>query len=179
MRYRGDWDDVGDCDQDDRGRHCQRIGALRAIYLTGDGSGVVPAHVIPHGEEQRGNPDEARRSGRLAVLLGGADILAGLRVGRLLAVLDFHLGRPVEIALIGDPGGADTAELLREVRNRYLPNRLLAQAPTGDGVGIPLLERRGRLESRATAYLCEGFVCQAPTTDPAELGRQLDRLSAR
>ena len=99
--------------------------------------------------------------------------------GRLLAVLDFHLGRPVEIALIGDPGGADTAELLREVRNRYLPNRLLAQAPTGDGVDIPLLERRGRLESRATAYLCEGFVCQAPTTDPAELGRQLDRLSAR
>jgi uncharacterized protein YyaL (SSP411 family) len=30
-----------------------------------------------------------------------------------------------------------------------------------------------------TAYLCEGFVCQAPTTDPAELARQLDAFSAR
>ena len=111
--------------------------------------------------------------------LGSLAAQAPTAFGRLLAALDFHLGRPVEIALIGDPEGADTAELLREIRNRYLPNRLLAQGPTGDGVGIPLLERRGRLESRATAYLCEGFVCQAPTTDPAELGRQLDRLSAR
>ena len=29
-----------------------RVGALRAVDLRGDGRGVVPAHVVPHGDEQ-------------------------------------------------------------------------------------------------------------------------------
>jgi len=99
--------------------------------------------------------------------------------GRLLAALDFHLGRPVEIALVGDLPATDTQALLREVRGRYLPDRLLAQTSGADGGGIPLLDGKGRVDGRATAYLCEGFACRAPATDPAELGRQLDQLTAR
>jgi uncharacterized protein YyaL (SSP411 family) len=34
-----------------------------------------------------------------------------------------------------------------------------------------LAERDGR----ATAYLCREFACQAPTNDPLELARQLDK----
>jgi uncharacterized protein YyaL (SSP411 family) len=29
------------------------------------------------------------------------------------------------------------------------------------------------LDGRATAYLCRGFACQQPVTDPAALGEQL------
>jgi uncharacterized protein YyaL (SSP411 family) len=98
--------------------------------------------------------------------------------GRLLSALDFHLGRPVEIALAGDPSAADTRALLGEVRRRYLPNRLLALSAGGDAGGVPLLEGRARLEGRATAYLCESFTCRAPTTEAAELGRQLDQVTS-
>ena len=119
------------------------------------------------------------RATQLLERLGPVAAEAPTAFGRLLTALDFRLGKPVEIALIGDPLSPDTQALLREVRSRYLPNRLLAQAPEEDGAGIPLLRARGRLDGRATAYLCEGFVCQAPTTDPAELSRQLDQVTAR
>ena len=98
--------------------------------------------------------------------------------GRLLAALDFELGRPLELAVIGAPADPRTRRLLDVARVRYLPNRLLATAPGGGRNGIPLLADRHALNGVATAYLCEGFVCQSPTTDPAELGRQLERFSA-
>jgi uncharacterized protein YyaL (SSP411 family) len=98
--------------------------------------------------------------------------------GRLLAALDFYLGRPVEVALAGEASAADTRALLREVSKRYLPNRLLALSGGADSGGIPLLQGRARLDGRATAYLCESFTCRTPTTEPAELGRQLDQVTS-
>ncbi len=102
---------------------------------------------------------------------------APLAFGRLLAALDFHLSRPIELAVIGAPAEPRTRQFLEVVRSRFLPNLLVAVA-TADGNprGMPLLTDRPAIDATATAYLCEGFVCQLPTTDPAELDRQLDRV---
>jgi len=102
---------------------------------------------------------------------------APLAFGRLLVALDFHLGRFVELAVIGQPADPDSGRFLDVLRQRFLPNRLVAVAP-GAGA-IPLLADRRALNGKATAYLCEGFVCQAPTTDPNELARQLDAFIAK
>ena len=91
--------------------------------------------------------------------------------------LDFHLGRTVELAVIGQPGEAETRRLLDVVRERFLPNRLVAVAP-GESA-IPLLADRHAIGGKATAYLCEHFVCQAPTADPTELAHQLDAFRAK
>jgi uncharacterized protein YyaL (SSP411 family) len=99
---------------------------------------------------------------------------APLAFGRLLTALDFHLGRTVELAIIGEPADPQTRRLLEVVRERFLPNRLVAVAPPGNGLAIPLLADRRAFDGKATAYLCERFVCQAPTADPTELARQLD-----
>jgi uncharacterized protein YyaL (SSP411 family) len=100
--------------------------------------------------------------------------------GRLLAAIDFYLGRPVELAVIGNPAEPQANEFLEVVRTRYLPNRLVAVAPPGEQrQAMPLLRDRPAIDGKLTAYLCEGFVCQAPTTDPSELARQLDAFSAR
>jgi uncharacterized protein len=104
---------------------------------------------------------------------------APLAFGRLLAGLDFHLGRQVELAVIGPSDAPATRALLDVVRHRFLPNLIVAAAADGDGARIPLLEQRRSVDARPTAYLCEGFVCQAPTTDPAELERQLVRVSSQ
>ena len=58
----------------------------------------------------------------------------------------------------------------------YQPNRVLAAAAPGDTAAqaeVPLLADRPALEGRATAYVCEHFVCQRPVTEPAELAAQL------
>src|SRR3989441_1662528 len=118
-----------------------------------------------------GEPSWTDRAHRTLERLAPTAAKAPLAFGRLLAALDFHLGRVVEVAVIGTVGGAQTERLLEVVRERFLPNRLLA---VGTGAeAIPLLADRRALGETATAYLCEHFVCQAPTQDPNEPGRQL------
>ncbi len=48
-------------------------------------------------------------------------------------------------------------------------------APRGGvGADLPLLEGRGMLDGRPTAYVCQHYVCQLPVTDPEALAKQLD-----
>jgi len=112
--------------------------------------------------------------------LGPTAAKAPQAFGRLLAAIDFYLGRPVELAVIGNPAEPQVTEFLEVIRARYLPNRLVAVAAPGPRPrAMPLLSDRSPIDGKVTAYLCEGFVCRAPTTDPAELARQLDAFSAR
>ncbi len=97
--------------------------------------------------------------------------------GHLLAALDFATSGTREIAIIGDPEAPDTKALIDTVFARYLPNKVVAGRAEDDAESaglIPLLAQRPARDGRATAYVCEGYACQAPTTDPEELARQLD-----
>ena len=94
--------------------------------------------------------------------------------GRLLCALDFALGRPREIAIVGPPESDETRALRRAVFGRYLPNRVVAGGSgADDGAAIPLLQDRPLRDGRPTAYVCEGYVCQAPVTTPEALVEQL------
>jgi hypothetical protein len=101
-------------------------------------------------------------------------------VGRFLGALDFHLGPPVEVAVVWPHDGRaeDRAPLLREVFARYLPTRVLAGAPEGEGQDLPLLAGKAPRDARPTAFVCERYACQSPTTTPGALGAQLDRRGA-
>ncbi|MDQ3376428.1 MAG: thioredoxin domain-containing protein, partial [Actinomycetota bacterium] len=82
-----------------------------------------------------------------------------------------------EVAIIGEPEAPGTKALLGLVYARYLPNKVLAGRAEDDAESaglIPLLAQRPTRDGKPTAYVCEGYACQAPTTDPEELGRQLD-----
>jgi uncharacterized protein len=117
----------------------------------------------------------ARAESVLEGLSGGMERLPGA-FGRLLAALDFHLSRPREIAIIGDPASPDTQALIDAVYARYLPNKVVAgRAPEDDEATglVPLLAEREARGGRATAYVCEGYACQNPTSDPEELAGQL------
>ena len=100
--------------------------------------------------------------------------------GRMLCALDFHLARPIELAVIGMPGTVETQALVNEIWRSYLPNKVIAQgAPhdTSAANAIPLLQDRPQLEGKATVYVCENYSCQNPTHDPAVLATQLKRAA--
>lgn len=102
--------------------------------------------------------------------------------GRLLCALDFYLSSPKEIAVIGQPDSADTHGLLREVWSPYLPNKVVALSVEGDRRAaeiVPLLRERTSLDGQATAYVCENYTCQRPTTSAEDLAVQLKAGSAR
>jgi uncharacterized protein len=90
-----------------------------------------------------------------------------LGFARALDALDFLLDTPKEVAIVG---ASDSAEALRRAAfEPFVPNKVVA----GGAADIPLLEGRQQRDGRALAYVCEHYVCQAPTSDPDELRRLL------
>ncbi len=91
-----------------------------------------------------------------------------------LVAADFVLGPAHEIAIVGPPDDPATKALLKTVRDRYLPNRIIALAPPGASVQRwPLLRGKTTVGGKPAAYVCRSYACQAPTTDPAVLARSL------
>jgi uncharacterized protein len=121
--------------------------------------------------------DYRERAGEVLEEMGGGMEKIPSAFGRLLAALDFATSGTREIALIGDPEAPGTKALLDTIYTRYLPNKVVAGRAEDDAESaglIPLLAQRPARDDKATAYVCEGYACQAPTTDPEELARQLD-----
>jgi len=89
--------------------------------------------------------------------------------GFLLGVAEWRTGSPKEIAITGD---GDVFRALRKAAGDvYLPHRVLV---AGDGArDLPLMH--GREADRATAYVCEAYACQEPTSDPERLRALLAR----
>jgi uncharacterized protein YyaL (SSP411 family) len=97
--------------------------------------------------------------------------------GQALCALDLYLGPSFEIAIVGEPEAADTKALLDAVvRAGWRPNLVLAVAsPDAKDATttIALLADRTPIGQRATAYVCQRFVCRLPVTGPEELAQQL------
>ena len=101
---------------------------------------------------------------------------APTRAPRLLAVVDFLLDRPREIAIV-DPTAHEDPRLLRTARMRFDPNHVLAvvredELPTRTAI-IPWLADKRALDGHSTAYVCTRGVCALPTSDSTRLDRQL------
>jgi hypothetical protein len=90
----------------------------------------------------------------------------------LLRALDFHLASTREVALVG----GDLSTLEAVVRAAFRPNVVVAAGPAG-AVEPPLLDARTEIGGEPAAYVCEGFTCQLPLTDPAALERELADLA--
>jgi hypothetical protein len=117
---------------------------------------------------ERGYTEAAERA---LQLVQHALAVAPTGFAQWLCALDFALGKPKEIAMVGDPQGA--RELLKVVSREYHPNQVVAYAIEGDASAIPLLHTRVSLKNRATAYVCQSFTCQMPVTEPADLAALL------
>jgi uncharacterized protein YyaL (SSP411 family) len=99
--------------------------------------------------------------------------------GQVLIGLDVWLRRAVEIALVGDPGKDDMKALLNLVRRDYRPTAIVALAHTNADPTTqpPLLRTRSMREGKATAYVCENFMCLSPVTTPLALEAVLNGAS--
>ena len=92
-----------------------------------------------------------------------------------LAVAEASLSGPVEIAVVGPAGDRRTADLHRTALLAAPPGAVIA---IGDPAGqaepaIPLLVGRGLVAGSPAAYVCRGFTCRAPVTDPELLRAEL------
>jgi uncharacterized protein YyaL (SSP411 family) len=119
--------------------------------------------------------DDATYRVRAETVLGGlAPFMARYPTGfgRYLAAAEFALATPKEIALVGEPGGQDIQALREVIFRPFRPNKVVVLRRPGEeppAIPSPLLEGRGQIDGRATAYVCENYACKLPTDDPAKL----------
>ena len=97
----------------------------------------------------------------------------------MLAALDFHLGTPKQVVLAGDPSGGAMQALLDVVHSTYVPNKVLLFADGGTGQEYlgqnnPAIRAMVPAGGKATAYVCENYVCRLPTSEPEVLSRLLE-----
>ena len=103
-----------------------------------------------------------------------------------LVALDLALGPSQEVVVAGDPDEPDTRRMLDALANRYAPRtavlfkpaRSRTEAPGGPPANLlaqlaPFTEPHDLLDGKATAYVCTDFACRRPTTDVAEMVKQL------
>jgi uncharacterized protein len=96
--------------------------------------------------------------------------------GTALVATDFHTAGPREVAVVGPPDDPATAALLAVARAEAGPAAVLAAGDPGDlaaSEAVPLLAGRPLVEGRPAAYVCRGFACRAPVTDPEALRAEL------
>ncbi len=93
-----------------------------------------------------------------------------------LNALDFYLEKPKEIILIIPP--ETSAEmllkmLLKMVRSRYLPNKIVVVKSAGaeqeSPVSAAILQNRDAVNGQPTAYVCHNFTCSLPVTTTEDL----------
>jgi hypothetical protein len=76
----------------------------------------------------------------------------------MLAAFGYSLAPPKQIVIAGETEREDTRAMLRAVRRRFLPYKIVLFTDS---------------DGKATAHVCENQVCSLPVNDPAELERLL------
>ncbi len=89
----------------------------------------------------------------------------------MLSALDFYLEKPKEIVLVGRKNDPGMIVLLKAIDSLYLPNKTLKMlAPDEPPEKIPpLLQGKGQIGGKVTAYVCHQFTCSPPVTDAEKL----------
>ncbi len=86
-----------------------------------------------------------------------------------LNALDFALGPQLQLALIGDPAD-EKFQMLMQVSDQLFLPRMVRAGGLQHNEGAPvLLSNREPLDGSPTAFLCQGFACKLPTTEPEQL----------
>jgi uncharacterized protein YyaL (SSP411 family) len=143
----------------------------------------VGDHPIPSGQSSAalgllrlaalsGEARFADRAAGVFALFGEPMISHPDSFAHLLRALDFHLASKREVALVGQ----DFSALEAIVRSEFRPNVVVAAGPAG-AVEPPLLDARTEIGGEPAAYVCEGFTCNLPVTDPTALEKELADLT--
>ncbi|WP_035857650.1 thioredoxin domain-containing protein [Cryptosporangium arvum] len=90
--------------------------------------------------------------------------------GWACAVGEAAVAGPLQVAVVGSGAEADA---LRAVAWRATSPGTVVVAGPPDAEGVPLLADRPLVGGEPAAYVCRGFVCDLPTTEPGPLAEQL------
>ena len=101
-------------------------------------------------------------------------------MAQFLVAVDFSLTKPKQIIIAGRPNTPSIRKLLEEVHSRFIPNKIILLADGGAGQKtlasyLPFIQSVRMIDNKATAYICENYACDLPTSDLAVIARLLEK----
>ena len=99
---------------------------------------------------------------------------------QFLASLYFVLSPTTELVIVGDPKARDTKEMLALLEENFLPDVVVLLKHPADQTDrlaalAPYTTDHTLITNKATAYVCQGYSCKIPTTDPSLLFKLLSK----
>lgn len=97
---------------------------------------------------------------------------------QMMVAFEYHLSKPKQIVVAGKLDATDTQAMLRAVYREFIPNKILLLADGGAnqeflGEHLEFIREVKPIDAKATAYVCENYVCQLPTTEISKMRSQL------
>jgi hypothetical protein len=108
---------------------------------------------------------------------GSRMVAAPVGVPQMLVAYDYSISKPKQIILAGERDAPDTRRMLDQIHARFVPHRmmLLVTAESRQALAryLPTVADMTAIGGQATAYVCENYACQLPTTDAAAFAQLL------
>jgi uncharacterized protein YyaL (SSP411 family) len=115
----------------------------------------------------------ADRAGEALASFGGRLEDMGRAVPFMACVLSTSLATSEQIIIVGHRDAADTRVMWNAAHKSYRPFTVVTlvdpSQQEGLAVHMPWIASMTMVDGKATAYVCKGFACDAPSTDPAVL----------
>jgi len=128
-----------------------------------------------------GNSDLEERAAQLGRAFSGSVKESPAAYTQLIVALDLAIGPSYEVVIAGKPRAEDTEAMTRELRTRFVPNKVVLLNHTGrkpsEIAGLAQFTKNlSSIGGKATAYVCVNHGCKSPTTD---INKMLELLNAR
>jgi uncharacterized protein YyaL (SSP411 family) len=121
--------------------------------------------------------DFRRSAARALEAFGSRMVAAPVGVPQMLVAYDFSISKAKQIVLVGERDAPDMRELRAAFYSRFVPHGIvvLVNAASRQALAryIPTVADMTAIGGRATAYVCENYTCQLPTSDVAAFGQLL------
>ena len=100
----------------------------------------------------------------------------------MLTALNFWLGPKQEIVIAGSAKSTDTKQMITLVRSKFMPNAVvLLHDQNAAGLAIerivPFVKNQTVIDKKATAYVCENYLCNRPVNSIDDLETMLSSIS--
>jgi hypothetical protein len=107
---------------------------------------------------------------RLLKAFSGQIRQSSTSLSAMLIALDFSIGPAREVVIAADAQQPDTIEMLKLINSKFLPNTVVLFHQTGKAGEaiekiVPFVKFQVAINGKATAYVCQNYICKQPVTE--------------
>jgi uncharacterized protein YyaL (SSP411 family) len=126
-----------------------------------------------------GEADDDRRARSILRAVAPALDRQPSMFGRMLCAVDRSLGAPSDAVIAAaDAGDVLASKLRHAVARPFAPDLVIASVEPGSVTADwPVFAAKTPVAGVPTAYVCRGYACEAPTSDPRLAASQVERMA--